>query len=259
VFEDLDRIEVIRGPGPTLWGANAMNSVINVITRSARDTQGWYAMAGAGTYTRRMATVRYGGQLAENQWFRVHAKYTDHDGLVDAEGRSTGDEWGMLRGGFRMDALLGEDLHFTLQSDAYGSLEMGEVVNVPVAPGRIEQRAAQRRVRGGNVLGRIGRRDADSGEGWSFQAYYDGGFRRQAAGFDTSHVRDLLDDAYLHDCTARKARRGPTMPAHRLLRKSATPQRCRPLRPARRSLAAARCRNPSAIPAGRGASAGLRS
>jgi iron complex outermembrane recepter protein len=192
VFEDLDRIEVIRGPGATLWGANAMNSVINVITRSARDTQGWYATAGAGSHARRVGAVRYGGQAAENAWFRVHAKYVDYDGLVDADGRSTGDEWSMLRGGFRLDALLRDDLDFTLQADAHRSLEMGEVVNVPVAPGTTEQRATERRVRGANVLARFGRSD-DSGNGWTFQTYYQNSFRRQAAGLEVDRNSADLD------------------------------------------------------------------
>src|SRR5690606_10907249 len=95
-------------------------------------------------------------------------------------------------GGFRLDAVLREDLDFTVQADAHHSLEMGEVVNVPVAPGVIVPRAAERRVRGANVLARLGRTDA-SGDGWSLQAYYQEDSRRQAAGLEVRRDTAVLD------------------------------------------------------------------
>ena len=66
MLEDLDRIEVISGPGGTLWGANAVNGVINIISKSAEDTQGWYMEGGGGTELRDSGAVRYGGTLAPN-------------------------------------------------------------------------------------------------------------------------------------------------------------------------------------------------
>jgi len=75
LLEDIDRIEVIRGPGATLWGANAVNGVINVITKSAKDTQGGLVSAGYGTEEQGFGAVRYGGKLAENAFYRVYAKF----------------------------------------------------------------------------------------------------------------------------------------------------------------------------------------
>src|SRR5262249_15128976 len=72
MLADIDRIEVISGPGTTLWGANAVNGVINVISKSADQTQGWYADAGGGNEWRDFTSVRYGGTLAPDVYFRVY-------------------------------------------------------------------------------------------------------------------------------------------------------------------------------------------
>src|SRR5205807_5582929 len=72
LIEDIDRIEIISGPGATLWGANAVNGVISIITKSAKDTQGVLLTAGGGTQLQDFAGVRYGTQLAENLYFRIY-------------------------------------------------------------------------------------------------------------------------------------------------------------------------------------------
>jgi iron complex outermembrane receptor protein len=75
VMEDLDRIEVIRGPGATLWGANAVDGVINVISKSAKETQGLLVSSSAGSVEQDSATVRYGGELASNLYYRVRQAF----------------------------------------------------------------------------------------------------------------------------------------------------------------------------------------
>jgi iron complex outermembrane receptor protein len=103
VLEDLDRIEVIRGPGATLWGANAVNGVINIITKSTKDTQGGMVSTEVGTEDQPATTARYGGQLATNLYYRVYGKFLNRDGLETSAGIGAQDDSKALRGGFRMD------------------------------------------------------------------------------------------------------------------------------------------------------------
>src|SRR5438093_5435958 len=103
LLEDIDRIEVISGPGATLWGANAVNGVINIITRNAKDTQGLLLLGGGGTELRGFGGVRYGGELATNVHYRVYGKFFDRDSSVFSDGRDATNDWYMGQGGFRLD------------------------------------------------------------------------------------------------------------------------------------------------------------
>ena len=103
VLEDVERIEVIRGPGATLWGANAVNGIINVVTRSAGDTQGLMVTGGAGTEERAFSAVRYGGRLDAHTHYRVFAKGLLRDSFADSRGASAADGWSLRQTGFRLD------------------------------------------------------------------------------------------------------------------------------------------------------------
>jgi iron complex outermembrane recepter protein len=103
VLEDVDRIEVIRGPGATLWGANAVNGVINIISKNSKETQGTLLSSSFGTEDQPSASVRYGGALATNLHYRAYVKYFNRAGLVDQQGNDTPDSWDSIRGGFRTD------------------------------------------------------------------------------------------------------------------------------------------------------------
>jgi iron complex outermembrane recepter protein len=119
LLEDIDRIEVISGPGGTLWGANAVNGVISVTTKGAQDTQGFYVEQAAGSGVQEFSGARYGGTLAPNVYFRVYGKYLDvEDGQLPSGADAT-DAWKQGQGGFRIDALPSSHDTFTLQGDFY--------------------------------------------------------------------------------------------------------------------------------------------
>ena len=159
LLEDVDRIEVISGPGGTLWGANAVNGVINITTKSAGETQGLFLEGAAGNELTGAIGARYGGTLAPGVHFRVYGKYFDRAAGVLANGTSAHDSWRMTRGGFRIDATGGPEDTLTLQGDFYS----GDENQVTGGTGKVQ---------GGNILGRWSHTvSADSDV--SLQLYYD--------------------------------------------------------------------------------------
>ncbi len=119
VLEDIERIEVIRGPGGTLWGANAVNGVINIITKHSEKTLGGMVSAGVGSEERGVGTFRYGEELAKDKTIRVYGKYFNRDDFAGKSGESEADSWDGSRGGFRMDWKKSETNAFTFQGDIY--------------------------------------------------------------------------------------------------------------------------------------------
>src|SRR5207244_3845666 len=101
-LEDVDKIEVIRGPGAALWGSNAVNGVINITTKSAKDTQGVYVEGGSGSNERAIAGVRYGGKTANGLYYRFFGKYFDRDASFHSK-TVTSDDSRLGHLGFRVD------------------------------------------------------------------------------------------------------------------------------------------------------------
>jgi iron complex outermembrane receptor protein len=117
ILADIDRIEVISGPGGTLWGANAVNGVINITTKSAQDTQGLLVDGGGGSELRDFGAARFGGVLASNVYYRIYGKYFDRNSEVLPNGNSANDSWNMGQGGFRIDDVPLSPNTYTLQGD----------------------------------------------------------------------------------------------------------------------------------------------
>lgn len=163
---DLDRIEVISGPGGALWGANAVNGVINVVSRPADETQGLLVdvIGGSGDDS---ATVRYGGPLGSAGAFRVYVNGVNRADTLRG-GRDAGDQWDGGQLGFRTDLTRGRD-RFTLQGDAY----------LDAVPSSIPARP-EGKLEGSNLLGRWTRGLAGESR-LEVQAYYDR-YERRARG-----------------------------------------------------------------------------
>lgn len=103
LLEDIDRIEVIRGPGGTLWGSNAVNGIINIITKDSKVTQGVYATSLTGSGGSNRGALRYGGKVTDDLYYRLYAKTQDQGPFQDPGGDSNQDNWTSQRAGFRAD------------------------------------------------------------------------------------------------------------------------------------------------------------
>lgn len=168
MLEDVDRIEVISGPGGTLWGTNAVNGVINVITRSAHDTQGGVAVAGAGQRESNVA-ARYGGSFGTAGSYRVYAKHTERAHTETANGTVADDASHMTQAGLRMDWRRASD-QLSVQANVYSG-EQGQPAPGAIVTGKKFALGAIS-LSGTNLLTHW-ERQTDSGSRLSLQAYYD--------------------------------------------------------------------------------------
>jgi iron complex outermembrane receptor protein len=174
MIEDIERIEVISGPGSTLWGTNAVNGVINVTTKSARDTRGGLLAAGAGNQEQG-ASARFGWNAGQGGALRTHARYYDRDEFRLASGAAARDASRRWQAGARGDWQRAVD-SWTVQGDVYGA--------------DVDNLGGARDMSGGNVLGRYRRMVAADSEVW-LQAYWDRTDREHAGSFEER--RDTFD------------------------------------------------------------------
>jgi iron complex outermembrane receptor protein len=199
LLEDIERIEVIRGPGGTLWGANAVNGVINIITKRTRDTLGGVVTAGVGTEEQGFGSFRYGAKLGDKASYRVFGKYFNRVGLVDSAGRGLNDGQRMERGGGRIEWQPTERDELTLDGDFYQTNLLENPTGIspasPFAP------LTNRKVEfsGGHLMGRWARATSKNSD-VLVQVYYDR-FSRKL--FDLGTNIDTVDLDFQHHIALR--------------------------------------------------------
>ena len=163
LLEDVDRIEVISGPGGTLWGANAVNGVINIITKKSSDTQGLYVSGAAGSMLRADGAVRYGGSIGPDIQYRVFARHSGRDNTFLPDGNAHSDQWRISQTGFGVDWNASESDAVMVQGNFYG--------------GTHETLPEHSTVDGQNVLARWSHL-FQGGSHLNIQGYYDRTWRR---------------------------------------------------------------------------------
>lgn len=176
LLEDIERIEVIRGPGGSVWGANAVNGVINIITKNARQTVGGLATGGAGTEENGFAALRYGAELSPGRYVRGYAKLLHRDG---GGGGGDYDAWTTGRVGFRGDFSLAHDSQLSVHGDGYYG-ELGQRVQpfAPAGSGSPGTIDADTIIAGGFLLARWDKIVSSTSE-FSLQGWLDGRHRKE--------------------------------------------------------------------------------
>ncbi|HEV2386609.1 MAG TPA: TonB-dependent receptor [Candidatus Acidoferrales bacterium] len=178
MLEDVDRIEVIRGPGAALWGANAVNGVINIVTKKAKDTQGGLLRAGGGNVNLGFGDLRYGGKIGDKAYYRVFASSFAQNhlelpsGAIGLVGNGL-DQWQMGQGGFRLDWDPSGGDAFTFEGDLHGGRESQQLEKlVSFAPPFLQKITDNTGVAEGDLLARVTHSFA-GGSQMSFKFYFD--------------------------------------------------------------------------------------
>lgn len=189
MLEDIERIEIVRGPGATLWGANAVNGVINIITKNAHETQGGLATATAGNQMVGGA-VRYGTKLADGDYVRTYAKYNDYASQYNTDGSSAGDSWRKKQAGFRSDMKASGDNKFTVQGDIYSIDEDDPFIFPDLSSATYYSTSKGFKLNGGNFLTRWEQKQSKDSE-TSLQAYFDNASSETLFFNDNANTADI--------------------------------------------------------------------
>ena len=198
MLEDVERIEVVRGPGATMWGANAVNGVINIITRQAKDTQGGLLVAGTGNEDLATTALRYGGRVGDRIHYRTFGKFFSRNQMLTADGDGAGDSWNNMRAGGRVDIELSERDSLTMMGDISSGLVRSALYSSYPLPQQGAILAERASYGGGFGLGRWTRKHSDRSE-FNLQVYlnkerrseYFGGGKFQTIDLDFQHRFNL--------------------------------------------------------------------
>lgn len=199
-LEDIERIEVIRGPGGAIWGGNAVNGIVNIITKKASETSGALITSGVGNFDEGFGTAQYGGKLGRNADYRVFTKYDNLYHQPNQSGQDGGDGWNMLRGGFRLDATLSPKDTLLVEGDLYTSKQGEPTTFLPTiasTPQAIEVQTSL----GGGFLQTIWSHTYSASSEISLQASFD---RYDRADPQLPDARDTLNLEFQHHFQASK-------------------------------------------------------
>ncbi|HKX33467.1 MAG TPA: TonB-dependent receptor [Blastocatellia bacterium] len=192
--EEIERIEVIRGPGGTLWGTNAVNGIINVITRHAKETVGGLMTAGVGSEEQGFTSARYGDRIGANAYYRVYARYFNRGGSLDAAGYNVHDWQNWESGGWRLDWKKSERDALTFQGDLHDTILRDRSVNRSPATPFAPTRSTPGEFTGGNLLGRWNHNFSDRSN-TALQIYFD---RARREVYDLGERIDTFDVDFQH-------------------------------------------------------------
>ncbi|USE36320.1 TonB-dependent siderophore receptor [Endozoicomonas sp. SCSIO W0465] len=200
MLEDIARIEVIRGPGAALWGANAVNGVINIITKHAADTQSGLLSTGFGSEEKAFAAYRYGGELGDDGYYRAFFKTFNRDALATANGSDANDDWQLNRAGLRADWRTETGAEASLQSEIYDGTTRPalKIFNADTFTQDLITHQ-NRDQRGGHLIGNYKHYLAD-GSHFTLKGYYD---RYENYDYRVTEKRDIGDLEFQHQILPR--------------------------------------------------------
>ncbi|HKV46972.1 MAG TPA: TonB-dependent receptor plug domain-containing protein [Candidatus Acidoferrales bacterium] len=193
MLEDVQRIEVVRGPGGTIWGANAVDGVINIITKNSAETHGLVVSSGAGNVDQGTGAFRYGAGNGAGTNFRIYGMAFGRDAEIHPD-HAPFDAWQMGQGGFRIDRDRGGRDRFTLQGDAYKGYNGERVTMALYSPPSTLTIDDAHDVSGANVLGRW-RRQINGQSDIELQGYYD---RTSRLSPQLNDIRNTLDIDFMY-------------------------------------------------------------
>ena len=198
VMEDIERIEVIRGPGATVWGANAVNGVINIITKKSADTLGALLSATIGSLQQPDISTRYGGRISEDTTYRLYAKGYNRATFDDLDGGDAHDGSESIRTGFRLDSRQSPRDTLSLQAEVYdGEADVESLLSGYTTPPFIRATDETEVFSGGHVLGTWEHQFSET-SATLLQFYYDRAKHDQVVAVEE---RDTFDVEFKHHWT----------------------------------------------------------